>query len=235
MVANTRRKYIVSGSQYRLLCFNLGYYLLFAGVLAVGLWGPLVAGVLSENTPEDERLLLAEMLLFLDGRLLPLALVLGVLFGLHSVLVSHRMAGPVYRLTRSFRNLADGDLTDRITLRRKDYLHEEVAQYNEMLASLSSRLREMQERMRAVQRKGGELERAVNDGDVSELSARVRSLNANLDEVLDGWTDLDLGTPVQQVTETTLEELDPIRPERQRTSREALLEARGQIESGTSE
>ncbi|MEP5566895.1 MAG: hypothetical protein ABJN62_03590 [Halioglobus sp.] len=58
------------------------------------------------------------------------------------LLVSHRIAGPIYVITREVSKLGEGDLTSRISLRDKDMFHDEAAQINAGLAALNQRLDE---------------------------------------------------------------------------------------------
>ncbi len=65
-----------------------------------------------------------------------------LLFGglmVHSVLVSHRIAGPLYQFRRLFGELREGRRRVRATLRKRDYLRKEATAFNEMVVSLEAR------------------------------------------------------------------------------------------------
>jgi methyl-accepting chemotaxis protein len=59
-----------------------------------------------------------------------------VVIAILSVFVSHKIAGPVYRLERSARVLASGDLTCKVKLRHGDELRELENAFNSMSESL---------------------------------------------------------------------------------------------------
>ena len=58
-----------------------------------------------------------------------------------SLLVSHRIAGPIYRFGKSFESVASGDLTHRVILRRTDELQETAKSFNAMIETLQQKLK----------------------------------------------------------------------------------------------
>jgi len=59
---------------------------------------------------------------------------------MHSFRVFHRLVGPLYRITLAFRQIRKGDLSFRVKLRKKDYLHDEEKAFNEMLENLAEKI-----------------------------------------------------------------------------------------------
>jgi methyl-accepting chemotaxis protein len=53
-----------------------------------------------------------------------------------SLVASHKLAGPVYAITREVKKLADGDLTGRVNLRPGDAFQEETSQINAGIENL---------------------------------------------------------------------------------------------------
>lgn len=51
-------------------------------------------------------------------------MVLSMIFGSYAIFHLHRVAGPVYRLNKSINALLNGQYTEPVTLRKKDYFHE---------------------------------------------------------------------------------------------------------------
>ncbi len=107
-----------------------------------------------------------------------------------TVLYSHRVAGPLYRLSVSSKQIARGDLTLKVKLRERDVIHPLADTFNELTASY-------RERVLRIKRSIGELKRAsdVIDGAVEsenseelqkaidELSQSVRKLKEDLKEI----------------------------------------------------
>jgi len=56
------------------------------------------------------------------------------------ILLSHRIAGPLYRFETTLKQLQEGDMTTNVHLRKKDQLSEVQEQLNGLIRSLDSRL-----------------------------------------------------------------------------------------------
>lgn len=61
--------------------------------------------------------------------------------------LSHKIAGPLYRFEKELIEIAEGDLTKVIHLRRKDEVTDMAESLNKMTASLRKRLLELQEEL----------------------------------------------------------------------------------------
>ena len=73
--------------------------------------------------------------------LLLLAVILIITISILFVLFSNRIAGPILRIQRTFEDVLQGDLTQRIHLRENDELRETAEQINAMLDGLQARIR----------------------------------------------------------------------------------------------
>jgi methyl-accepting chemotaxis protein len=78
-------------------------------------------------------------------RLLPLAAILLVAFTLHLIVVTRRIFGPLVNFRAAFSRVAQGDLTERVVVGKRDYLHRECDAINDMLAGLSYKLAQMKD------------------------------------------------------------------------------------------
>jgi methyl-accepting chemotaxis protein len=70
-----------------------------------------------------------------------LSLVVG---GVITLFFPHRIAGGLYGIEREVRRMADGDLTARIALRKKDAVHGLAVEVNRMVDGLHTRLQAVQ-------------------------------------------------------------------------------------------
>jgi len=57
-----------------------------------------------------------------------------------TVFISHKIAGPLYRFEKELKKIGEGDLTKKITLRRKDQITDMAVGLNEMIASLHEKV-----------------------------------------------------------------------------------------------
>ena len=89
-----------------------------------------------------------------------LAMIVGVWYA--GIKISHRIAGPVYVFARELGKLAEGDLSARIALRKKDQFLDAAEQMNDSLATIEARIIE-------IKTIAGQL----NHADVSEESKEL--------------------------------------------------------------
>ncbi|MCU0724240.1 MAG: hypothetical protein MUE73_00395 [Planctomycetes bacterium] len=132
-----RRKIIVDrrfqfGISLRVVLFLAGYLLLF---YLMAVFAPFILMVLSGGTEEAMITATRQVTLFVEQLLLPLGLTFACL-GLHCILLTHRIAGPVYRLRRTMDSAAAGDWSTDVRLRDGDYLKALADGWNLMVTPL---------------------------------------------------------------------------------------------------
>jgi methyl-accepting chemotaxis protein len=57
-----------------------------------------------------------------------------------SIFMSHKIAGPLFQLKKLFSEVKNGNLTQRLAFRSKDYFQDLVPEFNGMMESLQSRI-----------------------------------------------------------------------------------------------
>ena len=145
MIEQRRRFHLlIDRLQYRLLAVNVLYFIVVAVVFAVLLFGPLIQQLLVSDLDPVARDQVSSAFLTLHQRVWPPLIIAFVCLTIHSLVVSHRIAGPLYQFRRIFGQLRDGDLTARAKIRQGDYLTAEAKIINDMSASLERRLLDTQ-------------------------------------------------------------------------------------------
>jgi methyl-accepting chemotaxis protein len=117
--------------------------MLIALLLAIPVFRPLMQALDNPALSWQERAVVATDLLNLHARYWPWALgALTVLtiHCLHSLRTVHRIAGPLYRFKQLYREIGEGNLSIRATLRQHDYLTPEADLLNRMTAQLQARV-----------------------------------------------------------------------------------------------
>lgn len=84
------------------------------------------------------------------------------------ILLSHRIAGPLYRFEKSLKDLEAGDLTRRINLRRTDQLAELNKGMNTLMESMDGRIG-------GIKKNLSDIEAILSKRDDPELIAKVKS------------------------------------------------------------
>jgi methyl-accepting chemotaxis protein len=178
-----RRQLLVDSFQTRLLAVTLAYLGVALIGFAAALFIPLVLQLESNSTSWDQKMLASSQFLALHARLWPAMAVLIVLVAVHVVIVSHRVAGPLYQFRKVFRAVAQGDLGRRVAIRKNDYLTKEMKDINDMIASLDKNIAESRgatERAMAILQ---ELRRA-SEGELAETHRLTGHLEVHLEQAM---------------------------------------------------
>ena len=164
-VSRFKRRVLIGDLQYRLMGGNLLYLFLVVFAFSSALFGPLVAS--HQNPGLYERVWFA----------IPVIIVLCLL---HSVVVSHRIAGPLHRFRQIFQGLARGDLSQTVTIRRHDYLRTEAAMIVDMMRSMAARIRAIEDGHAAADETLSELRRDLERVSDREAAAKAEVLAAQM-------------------------------------------------------
>ncbi|MCH7747961.1 MAG: methyl-accepting chemotaxis protein [Acidobacteria bacterium] len=171
-----RKRVLIDELQYRMLRVNLAYFFVILLVFLVSLFGPLVVQLLNADGSFFARERVAQQFLLLDDTIwLPLILTFSCL-GLHSILVSHRIAGPLHQLRQLLGGIGDGDLVTRAVLRKRDYLQKEEAAMNNMIDKLASKINRIEEQAADLQMRLGSLRTAITTGASAEALDQLGAL-----------------------------------------------------------
>ena len=174
-----RRKFILDKKlQLGLLVASLCYVAFYLIATGAALFLPVILELRASNPDSSQAYVLAKSFLYLHGHFWPVALLSLVAVALHSVLLTHKVAGPLYRFRRIFAALKNGTVPGPQRLRRGDFLETEMQLINEMLESFRSRLVDAQEAQAALNRSLADIARRTAVCSDEELKSLVRDLEA---------------------------------------------------------
>lgn len=132
-----RRKFLINRDlQFRLLFASLFYVFSFIAVIGAALFIPLFMELGTAHGSSLKVQQAAKMLLYLHANFWPAVLLSLVLIVILSMRTSHRVAGPLYRITLVLDALKDGNLPKAVRLRKGDHLAAEIEITNQMLERL---------------------------------------------------------------------------------------------------
>lgn len=180
-VSTLRRRVLVGGLQYRLVAGNLLYLFSVVFAIVAALFGPVVLTLGDRSATVVQREVAAQQMLALHERVWFAIPVIIALCLFHSVVVSHRIAGPLLRFRRIFQGLARGDLSQNIALRRHDYLHVEAAVIADMVRSMAARMRAIESGHAAANVTLSDLRQDPEQFSQREPAAKVEMLAAQMD------------------------------------------------------
>ena len=176
-----RRRYFVNPRvQGPLLVHALGYAFFFLLVTAVGIFSPLVRDL--EGLPVSQQNPFwnpAYSFLYLHYHFWPIALLAVLAIAVHSILSSHRMAGPLYRLSNLFRGMKEGRMPARQVIRKKDFLHPEFEEFNGMVEAWKGKIREFKNDVKDLEKLADLLQEEALLSDSPALLDLVQSITEN--------------------------------------------------------
>ena len=202
-----RRRLVIHGFQRRLMALNLAYLLLLLALTAAAFFIPLFL-------PSGEGADVTRGLLRRYALIWPALVALGGFFLFHSVYVSHRVGGALYRFSRVFERVAGGDLTARARIRQNDYLQEEAGELNSMIANLHVRVRDIAGSHEQLVAGLKGLTKALESGQDQGVEKAIERLKEELGR-LEARLELFHMEPRKMVIdESTLHHIPPIRASR---------------------
>lgn len=181
-----RRQFYVHGIQRKYFFLSLVPIVISAFMIIAFLFLPLDVILFSSASPAAKQAITQD-LRALGFRIWP-AVFLAMLFSASlSVFVTHRFAGPIYRFRKLVDQMAAGDLSTRLKLRKGDDLMELETAVNRAMETLAETIQETQRplgdltrRLETLREGGGEGQRQFPKEDVAELLEKAREAQTAL-------------------------------------------------------
>jgi len=132
------------------------------------------------NGPAPEILLQAQREVI--GSLLGFQVLLLMITFLVSIFMSHRVAGPLFKLQMFLRRAKEGDLSEDLYFRKNDHFTEIASSYNETMSEIRGHLKRNSEALdqAAHQAEHGDNRRLPEMATLSKLIAATRQQNQKL-------------------------------------------------------
>ncbi|MFQ5587975.1 MAG: hypothetical protein ACE5F7_03965 [Nitrospiria bacterium] len=136
------KKYIDRKFQGKIAMIVIVNALIYMLLLALFIFTPL-AYRMENETLSSEIIRVGKDYLSLHEHVWPAILLLLVLVGFQSIRVSHRVAGPVYGFKAAIKSIRMRNLSDKLALRKGDFLYDLMEEINEMRSSLREAVQEL--------------------------------------------------------------------------------------------
>lgn len=139
-----RKIYLIDKpNQIRFALLIIGYLILYVLLMIIIIFLPASLTLLSKNALTPEKYEAAKEFFYIDARVWPAFFIIALLIGIHSIFITHRIFGPLYRLKRSLQQMQGGDISFEARIRRKDYLLEYIDELNNLLKVLRDRINDI--------------------------------------------------------------------------------------------
>lgn len=158
----------------------LSYVFLYILVFAFFIFVPLAYQMQTESI--SFRLQeVASAFITLHEHFWPATLVVFFIIALHSIRVSHRMAGPVFRFKETMKSIQKKDLSKNITLRKGDFFADLMEEINRATESISEGIKDIKAKdenlYQAIQGLTAKVERGTVS--IEELKESVTGISKN--------------------------------------------------------
>lgn len=185
-----RRKFFIDKqfqTKYILLVIFmlLLYTLLFVGFLFIPQLLPFIF-----DSPLEEQVKAAEILLLYHKNVWPAVFIVIPLFGFFSIFITHKIAGPVYRLKIRLQQMTEWDLDTKVTLRKGDDLQDLAEFVNLLSAELKEFATALKGNYEALSGNIDEIQQQIEKGTLdaasgSELIARLDASRKNIAQTME--------------------------------------------------
>ncbi len=184
MVINRRRNYLIHKKlQFKYAALTIALLLLYTLLLLSAIFVPPAAIFYSTSLPLSVRAEAADAFILLNNYIWPGIAAIILLFGAISIFVTHKVAGPFFVMTRAMRDIMQGDLKARITLRKRDDLSELAEAVNHMTEKLESTFIDLDKRVAALAVYAQEAAQGQSSPGASRVAAGIEDMK----KILEGY------------------------------------------------
>lgn len=169
-----RRHYFIKKDFQTRFIVRFLLVLLIGGVISVGLTLLTTRGTLTTSFVGSRLVIQDTPLVILPSVVLTTVItivVVGVIVAIVTLLVSHKIAGPMFRFEKDIERIAGGDLKSHINLRKGDQFQEMVTSINTMIDSLNLKVSKIRDEV---------MEQAENQALSETCRAELEKLNRSI-------------------------------------------------------
>ena len=175
------RKFLVDSLQLRFAGHAAIHFAVMVMVFVGALFAPAIIKMQSgEITDPYVQSAAREFLILHNNVWIPLAGALTLVI-LHNILLTHRIAGPLYRFRPYLEAVGNGDLSSAIRFRKKDHLHKEAEVASRMVEALREKIVRLERDFEEVNGTWNELRSTLATGKTDELRNRIRAMSIQLE------------------------------------------------------
>lgn len=139
------KNYLISKDiQLRIIITNFLYLCLISLVLILTVLSPYFYDIFNDDELWVQYLSAKTFIVLLDRLIIALPLIFVISF-IHFIVLTHRFCGPMINIKNTMQEVARGNFTRKVYLRKNDFLKEEAATLNHMIDELSGYFEDIRE------------------------------------------------------------------------------------------
>ncbi len=169
---NRKRYFIDKQLQTKYIILTIMMLILYTLLFVVILLFPYIVA-LSFDYPLAEQTEAAKTLLILHGSIWPALGVVILIMSAVSILITHKIAGPVYRFKQTLAQIANGNLDVSIKLREKDDLKDLAEDLNMVISELRGAVKNLRGDYETMSSCINDLEDQIKDNQIDNEAGRA--------------------------------------------------------------
>src|SRR3989304_8805663 len=193
MKTSTRKHFFINKKlQLKYIILTMSLLVLFTLILLSVIIAPYVIALFSD-IPLSRQNEAAAFLLTLHNNSIWVGTSLTILlFGILSIFITHKIAGPLVRFERLAESISDGNMTIRVKLRKGDDLHELAEDFNQMADKLESLLINIDTEHKKLSSHITDLRReltarSISEQTVQELATKIDADKDDISKILKAY------------------------------------------------
>ena len=172
MTEFTRKNYFIDRNlQTRYIVLMVVVLIVHTLIVLAAVFSPYIM-MLSFDFPLDTRSEAARAFLLVHANAWPVIGGFIILVGILTLFVTHRIAGPIFRLKKGIRDIADGHLNEKIHLRSKDEFHDVAEELNALAARFRDSFSLLKDKSSLLAGSIEDLEQEILDKKLNETVGR---------------------------------------------------------------
>ncbi len=176
---------IAKNIQLRIVIINFLYLCLISLVLVLTVLSPYFYDIFDKDELWVQYLSAKTFLVLLDRLIIALPLIFIISF-IHFIVLTHRFCGPMINIKNTIQEVARGNFTRKVFLRKNDFLKEEAATLNHMVDQLAGHYEDIREdntvRLAMVEEK---LDENTDGIDINHILNKVKANAVHTRNILD--------------------------------------------------
>ncbi|MFH0925920.1 MAG: hypothetical protein V1872_09895 [bacterium] len=162
-----RKIYLIDKThQIRFMLLIVCYLIIYGGLFAFTIFFPSIKIILSGTASLASRFAASKELLFLDTVFWPAIALLVVVIGVHSIIITHKIFGPLYKIKKTLHNMAAGNFTSNTKLRKHDYLKDFAEELNNCNLLIKNKLKNLHTGQKEILDLLNELEKQISEKNI---------------------------------------------------------------------
>jgi len=143
-VRKIQNYFIAKDIQFRIVITNFLYLCLISLVLVLVVLSPYFYDIFDKDELWVQYLSANMFLVLLDRLVIALSIIFVISF-MHLIVLTHRFCGPMINIKNTLQEVARGNFTRKVFLRKNDFLKEEAAILNHMIDQLAGHYEDIRE------------------------------------------------------------------------------------------